>query len=88
MHILNTCAAFGLSVAQNWKKIRSFLSTDAANQLAVSLILSRLEYCTSILAGIPDNKLSKVQSIQHHAARLVFRKSKHAQNTRLASSEG
>ena len=37
-------------------KIRSFLSTDAANKLAVSLILSGLDYCNSLLAGIPDNK--------------------------------
>ena len=38
-------------------KIRSFLSTDAANKLTVSLILSRSDYCNSLLAGIPDNKL-------------------------------
>ena len=59
-------------------KIRSFLSTDAANKLAVSLILSRLDYCSSLLAGIPDNKLNKLQRIQNHAARLVLRKSRHA----------
>ena len=51
-------------------KIRSFLSTDAANKLAVSLILSRLHYCNSLLAGIPDNKLNKLQRIQNHAADL------------------
>ena len=74
-------------------KIRSFLSTDAANKLAVSLILSRLDYCNSLLAGIPDNKLNKLQRIQNHAARLVLRQSRHAsanstaQNTPLASSE-
>ena len=49
-------------------KIRSFLSTDAANKLAVSLILSRLDYCNSLLAGLPDNKLIKLQRIQNHAA--------------------
>ena len=72
-------------------KIRSFLSTDATNKLAVSLILSRLDYCNSLLAGIPDNKLNKLQRIQNHAARLVLRKSRcnsTAQNTPLASSEG
>ena len=53
-------------------KIRSFLSTDAANKLAVSLILSRLDYCNSLLAGIPDNKLNKLQRIQNHAVRLVL----------------
>ena len=57
-------------------KIRSFLSTDAANKLAVSLILSRLDYCDSLLAGIPD-KLNKLQRIQSHAARLVLSKSRH-----------
>ena len=59
-------------------KIRSFLSTDAANKLAVSLILSRLDYCNSLLAGLPD-KLN----IQNHAARLVLRKSRHASATTL-----
>ena len=73
-------------------KIRSFLSTDAANKLTVSLILSRLDYCNSLLAGLPDNKLNKLQRIQNHAARLVLRKSRHAcnstaENTTLASSE-
>ena len=61
-------------------KIRSFLSADAANKLAVSLILSRLDYCNSLLAGIPDNKLNKLQRIQNHAAQLV---SRHASATAL-----
>ena len=52
-------------------KIRSFLSTDAANKLALSLILSRLDYCNFLLAGLPDNKLNKFQRIQNHAARLL-----------------
>ena len=64
-------------------KIRSFLSTDAAKKLAVSLILSRLGYCNSLLAGIPDNKLNKLQHIQNHAARLVLHKSRHASATAL-----
>ena len=64
-------------------KIHSFLSTDAANKLAVSLILSRLDYCNSLLAGIPDNKLNKLQLLQNYAARLVLRKSRHASATAL-----
>ena len=83
MHILNTCAAFCSVSCAELEKTRSFLSTDAANKLAVSLILSRLDYCNSLLAGIPDNKLNKLQCIQNHAARLVLRKSRHASATTL-----
>ena len=64
-------------------KIRSFLSTDTANKLAVSFILSRLDYCNSLLAGLPDNKLNSLQRTQNHAARLVLRKSRHASATAL-----
>ena len=35
-------------------KIRPFLSTDAANKLAVSFILTKLDYCNLLLAGQPD----------------------------------
>ena len=64
-------------------KTRAFLSTDAAKKLAVSLILSRLDYCNSLLAGTPDNKLNKLKRIKSHAARLVLRKSRHASATAL-----
>ena len=64
-------------------KIRPFLSTDAANKLAVSFILTRLDYCNSLLAGLPDNKLNKLQSIQNHAARIVLRKPMHTSATSM-----
>ena len=94
-HIKYLCRILFCQLRRIGKKVRSFLSTDAANKLAVSLILSRLDYCNSLLAGLPDNKLNKLQHIQNHAARLVLRKSRHAsatystaENTPLASSEG
>ena len=64
-------------------KIRSFLSTGAANKLAVSLILTRLDYCNSLLAGLPDNKLNKLQRIQNHAARIVLCEPMHASATSM-----
>ena len=54
-------------------KIRSFLTVDAANTLAVAFILSRLDYCNPLLAGLPDHKLAKLQRIQNSAARHVLR---------------
>ena len=64
-------------------KIRHFLSTDAANKLAISFILTRLDYCNSLLAGLPDNKLNKLQRTQNHAARIVLRKPRHVSATPL-----
>ena len=83
MLILNTCAVFFSVSCTELEKMRSFLSTDAANKLAVSLILFRLDYCNSLLAGIPDNKLNKLQRIQNHAARLVLRTSRHTRASGL-----
>ena len=76
-HIKYLCRILFCQLRRNGK-IRSFLSTDADDRLAVSLILSGLDCCNSLLAGIPDNKLTKRQCIQNHAARLVLRKSRHA----------
>ena len=56
--------------------IRSFLTEKATTQLVTSLILSRLDYCNSLLAGLPSCELSRLQRIQNNAARLIFRKSK------------
>ena len=38
-------------------KIRSVLTLDAANILAVAFVLSRFDYCNSLLAGLPDQNL-------------------------------
>ena len=64
-------------------KIRPFLSTDAANKLAVSFIHIRLDHCNSLLDGLPDNKLDKLQRIQNLAARIVLRKPRHASATTM-----
>ena len=48
--------------------IRRILSNDACAQLIHSLVTVRLEYCNSILYGLPDNSLYRLQKIQNTAA--------------------
>jgi len=56
--------------------IRSYLTTEATTKLVVTTILSRLDYCNSLLAGLPSSSISKLQRIQNSSARLILRKSK------------
>ena len=52
--------------------LRHFRSVDATKKLVSSFVLSRLDYCNSLLAGLPDNRLDRYQRVQNIAARLVL----------------
>jgi len=39
----------------------------------IALVLCRLDYCNSVLFGIPANRIQRLQSVQNVAARLIFR---------------
>ena len=40
--------------------------------LIVALVLSRLDYCNSVLFGLPANLSQRLQSVQNAATRLIF----------------
>ena len=52
------------------------MSTDATKTLVSEFVLSRLDYCNSLLFGCPQYLLNKLQKVQNNAARLVRRVSK------------
>ena len=57
--------------------IRRFLTTDAAHTLACAFVGSRLDYCNSLLYGLPDSLINRLQRVQNAAARFVARKRKY-----------
>ena len=56
--------------------VRKYLSTEAVKKLVTSLVLSRLDYCNSLLSGLPASSIHRLQRIQNTAARLVLKKKK------------
>ena len=53
------------------KQIRHLLTEDACHSLVRGLVLSHLDYCNAIYAGLPNVELDKLQRVQNMAARLV-----------------
>ena len=47
------------------RHIRRHLDLDSAKLLATSLVFSRLDYCNSLLYGIADVDLTRLQSVQN-----------------------
>ena len=53
-------------------KIRKLIDQDTAQLIMQSLILSRMDYCNSLLAGTAKYQLKKLQRIQNMAGRVIF----------------
>ena len=74
-HISNTCKAAYIKI-RHIRSIRHLLTTQATQTLVCSLVLSRLDYCNSLLSGCPQYLLDKLQKVQNAAARLVYKAKK------------
>ena len=69
-HINNTCKLAFYSI-HNIRSIRKYLSVEASRTLVHSVVMGRLDYCNSLLYGLPAKSLSKLQRVQNAAARLI-----------------
>ncbi len=76
-HIAKTAQSCRFAL-YNIRKIRPFLTEHATQLLVQSLVISRLDYCNALLAGLPSNTIKPLQMIQNAAARLVFNEPKRA----------
>jgi len=56
---------------RNIGRIRKYLSQDATRSLIYGLVTSRLDYCNSLLYGITQTQVKRLQRVQNMAARIV-----------------
>ncbi len=70
-HHVNRICASGYYHLRNISRVKKCLTKDALEKLIHALISSRIDYCNTLLVGIPDYSMSKVQRLQNSAARLL-----------------
>ena len=75
--VTRTCRFF----LYNIRRIRPFLTTYSTQLLVQAMFLSRLDYCNSLLAGLPASAIRPLQLIQNAAARLIFHAPKYTHST-------
>ncbi|KAI2645125.1 putative RNA-directed DNA polymerase from transposon BS [Labeo rohita] len=78
-HIAKTARSCRFAL-HNIRKIRPFLTEQATQLLVQALVISRLDYCNALLAGLPSCTIKPLQMIQNAAARLVFNEPKRTHN--------
>ena len=69
-HVSLACKS-GFYHLRNISRIRKCLNHDALESVIHALISSKLDYCNSLLAGVPKCVMQKLQYLQNSAARVL-----------------
>ena len=75
-HVRHVCRSSFYQLRQ-LRVVRGSLTFEASIQLVHAFINSRLDYCSSLLAGVSDQLIGQLQSFLQTAARLVLQKKKY-----------
>jgi hypothetical protein len=81
-HVASVCRSCCFQLRQ-LRAVRRSLTMDAAKTLVHAFVGGRIDYCNSLLAGISDSLMRRMQLVQNAAARLVtgLRKFDHVKPT-------
>ena len=74
-HITSVCRGANFQLRQ-LRRIRPFLTQDSCAKLTHAFVTSRLDYGNSLLSGLPQYQIKKLQRVLNSAARLVSLKPK------------
>ena len=70
-HINKVCSS-GFYYLHNLRRIRKYLSQDCLATLIHAFVLSLLDYCNSLMYGLPQCQISKLQRVQNAANRIAL----------------
>ena len=56
---------------RNIAKIRKYVSVEIMKTLVMTLVISKIDNCNSLLVGLPKYLISRLQNVQNAAARVV-----------------
>ena len=68
---INNCCSSAFFHLYNIRRIRKYLHHEATECLIHAFISSKIDYCNSLLYGLPACHISKLKRVQNVAARLV-----------------
>ena len=71
-HVTNICKSAFLAI-RDIGRIRRYLDQSTTERLVHAFVSSRLDYCNSILLGLPAYLIDRLQKVQNTVARLVSR---------------
>ena len=71
-HIMATRKSINFTL-WNMSRIRKFIDRDSCSHAMRALVLSRLDYANSLLAGCNTGDIKRLETLQNKAARIIFR---------------
>ena len=81
-HVTQMCKSVNYHI-HNLSRIRRYIDKDTCHTAVRALITSRLDYSNSLLNGITNKNMVRLQSLQNKAARLVYMTPKHTPTSPL-----
>ncbi len=69
-HISKICSSTFIHL-RNIAGIRKYLTSKQTETIIHAYITSKLDYCNSLLKGVPDYQIKRLQSVQNAAARII-----------------
>jgi len=72
---VNNTSSHAFHCLNNIRRIRKYLSRRSTETLIHAFFSSRVDYCNSLLYGLPAYQLHKLQRVQNAATRSIFQES-------------